>query len=92
MHVRPLHDQVMVQREAVETMSPGGLHLPDLMNAKPLWAKVVEVGADVKFVAKGDRVYLDKYAGRNADNIDGENYLFVKEDEIAMVMGTACDE
>jgi chaperonin GroES len=84
-HVRPLHDLVMVQRETAETMSAGGLHMPDFDNRKPQWAKVIQVGDEVKAVRVGDRVYLEKYTGRNADNIEGENYLFVREKEIAMV-------
>src|SRR6185312_12098923 len=71
-NIRPLHDRVVVKREAEERKSPGGIVIPDTASEKPTFGKVVAVGQgkvldngqtrppDVKV---GDRVLFGKYSG-----------------------------
>jgi chaperonin GroES len=95
MKIRPLNDRVLVLRVAEEQKTAGGLIIPDTAKEKPQEGKIVAVGPgkmgedgkrvppDVK---KGDRILFSKYAG-NEINIDGEEHLFMKEDDILAVLG-----
>ena len=71
MNIRPLHDRVVVKREAEERKSAGGIVIPDTASEKPTFGKVIAVGKgkilengetstlDVKV---GDRVLFGKYS------------------------------
>lgn len=93
--VRPLFDRVLVRRMEPEEEHHGGIIIPDTAKEKPLEAEVVAVGdgkrlddgshADMS-VKVGDSVLIGKYGGTEVQ-IDGEEYLFVREDEILGVVG-----
>ena len=94
MKIKPLNDRVLVLRVAEEQKTAGGLIIPDTAKEKPQEGKIVAVGPgkmgedgkrtkpDVK---KGDRILFSQYAG-NEINIDGEEHLFMKEDDILAVL------
>ena len=44
MNIRPLHDRVVLKREAEERKSPGGIVIPDTAAEKPIFGKVIAVG------------------------------------------------
>ena len=94
MHVKPLADRVVVKPfEELETKK-GGIIIPDTAKEKPQQGKVVAVGPgkaddygnrialDVK---EGDRVLFSKYSGTEI-KIDGQEHLFMKEDDILGIM------
>jgi chaperonin GroES len=94
MKVRPLHDQVIVQRLEEEEKTKGGIIIPDTAKEKPIEGKVIAVGAGrikkdgTKIpleVKKGNRVLYAKYAGTEV-KIDGEEYLIMKEDDILAII------
>lgn len=90
MKIRPLQDRVIVKRLEEEEKSKGGIIIPDTAKEKPQEGKVVAVGKgkmnedgkvtplDVKV---NDRVLFGKYAGTEV-NIDGEEHLIMREDDI----------
>jgi len=90
MKIKPLHDRVIVKRVQEEEKTKGGIIIPDTAKEKPVEGKVVAAG-DGKItedgkklpleVKKGDRVLFGKYAGTEI-NIDGEEHLIMKEDDI----------
>ena len=94
MNVRPLHDRVIIKRTDSETMSAGGIVLPDSATEKPSQGEVVAVGngkildngetrgLDVKV---GDRVLFGKYSG-NEVKVDGDDLIVMREDEIMAVI------
>ena len=41
MNIRPLHDRLIVKREAEERKSPGGIVIPDTATEKPTFGKVI---------------------------------------------------
>jgi chaperonin GroES len=74
----------------------GGIIIPDSAKEKPQEGEVIAVGSgrrekgeliplDVK---PGDRILFGKYSG-NDINIDGEEYMIMKEDEILAKLGHA---
>ena len=90
MKVKPLSDRVLVLPNPAEEKTAGGLFIPDTAKEKPLAGKVVAVGpgtADVKMEVKvGDTVLYGKYAGTEI-NIDGTDYLIMKQNDIMAVLG-----
>ena len=94
MKVRPLHDRVIVKRVEEEEKTKGGIIIPDTAKEKPVEGKVVAVG-DGKLqedgkktpleVKAGDRVLFGKYAGTEIQ-IDGEEHLIMKEDDIIAIV------
>ncbi len=94
MKVRPLHDRVIVKRVEEEEKTKGGIIIPDSAKEKPQEGKVVAVGEGkmnekgeriALEVKAGDRVLFSKYAG-NDINIDGEEHLIMREDDIIAVV------
>ena len=90
MNVKPLSDRVLVLPNPAEEKTAGGLFIPDTAKEKPLAGKVVAAGpgtADVKMEVKvGDTVLYGKYAGTEI-NIDGTDYLIMKQNDILAVLG-----
>jgi chaperonin GroES len=94
MKIRPLQDRILVKRIDEEEKTSGGIIIPDTAKEKPQEGKVVAVGKgkaddsgklqplDVK---KGDRVLFSKYAGTEV-NIEGEEHLIIREDDVLGVM------
>ena len=94
MNIRPLHDRVIVERLEEETMTAGGIIIPDSAKEKPLEGTIVAVGKgksteegkvlplDVK---KGDKILFGKYAGTEI-KIDGKEYVMMREDDILGVV------
>ena len=94
MKIRPLHDRVVVRRLEEETMSAGGIVLPDSAAEKPSQGEVIAVGpgkandnGDVRKpdVKKGDKVLFGQYGGSTV-KIDGEELLILQESEIFGVL------
>ena len=90
MHVRPLHDRILVQRLDEGEQQIGGIIIPDSAKEKPQRGKVIAAGHG-KVTDDGDRVKLDvkagdtilfgKYSGQEI-KLDGVEYLIMKEDDV----------
>lgn len=94
MNIRPLHDRVVVRRLDEETMSAGGIVLPDTASEKPSQGEVLAVGPgkaldDGKIrapdVKVGDKVIFGQYGGSTV-KVDGEELLILQESEIFGVL------
>lgn len=93
-NVIPLHDQVLVTRLEATEVAKSGIIIPDTAKEKPQEGEVIAVGAgkiekgkriplDVK---EGDRILFGKYTG-NEINVDGREYLILREAEILAKLG-----
>jgi chaperonin GroES len=94
MKIRPLQDRILVKRIDEEETSKGGIIIPDSAKEKPQEGKVIaagkgKVGDDGKLqpldVKKGDKVLFGKYSGTEV-NIDGEEHLIIREDDVLGVV------
>ncbi len=94
MKIRPLQDRVIVKRIEEEEKSKGGIIIPDTAKEKPQEGRVVAVGKgkvneDGKItpldVKVNDRVLFGKYSGTEI-NIDGEEHLIMREEDILGVL------
>ena len=93
MKIRPLQDRIVIKRLEGESVTKGGIIIPDSAKEKPIEGRVVAVGngkvlkngkvrpVDVKV---GDVVLFGKYSG-NEVKLDGEEHMLIREDDILAV-------
>jgi chaperonin GroES len=90
MHLRPLHDRVVVRRIESDEKTAGGIIIPDTAKEKHQEGEVVAVGPGARnekgeLVAlelkAGDRVLFGKWSGTEV-KIDGEDLLIMKESDV----------
>ncbi len=95
MKVRPLHDRILIKRVAEEQKTAGGIIIPDSAKEKPQEGRVVAVGngkvtEDGKVlpldVSVGDKILFGKYSGSEI-NLDGEEHLIIREDDVLAILG-----
>jgi chaperonin GroES len=89
MKIRPLHDRLIVKREAEERKSPGGIVIPDTAAEKPVLGKVIAVGKgkilengqvrapDIKV---GDKILFGKYGGTEV-KVEGDEFVVMREED-----------
>ena len=91
--IKPIGDKILVQRLEAESVTAGGIVLPDSAKEKPKKGKIVRLGegrqvkdgSRVDFqVAEGDVVLFTSYGGTEI-KVDGEEYLILEETEILAV-------
>jgi len=92
--LQPLGDRVVVERDASEEKTTGGIVLPDSAKDKPARGTVVSVGSGrllddgtrAKFqVKKGDRVLFSSYAPETVKFGEDELLLMREEDILAVI-------
>ena len=92
--LQPLGDRVVVERDESETVTAGGIVLPDTAKDKPTRGKVISVGDGRLLdngtrsplqVKVGDRVLFSSYAGDTFKLGDRELLLMREEDILAVI-------
>jgi chaperonin GroES len=90
----PLHDRILVRRIVEAETTRGGIIIPDTAKDKPQEGEVIAVGKGKSSdegkvrpleVKEGDRVLFGKYSGTDI-NIDGEEYVIMREEEVLGVL------
>jgi len=88
-NIKPLADRVLVEPAAAELKTAGGIIIPDTAKEKPQKGIVVAVGSGKKdepmTVKVGDQVLYGKYSGTEI-NVDGNDYLIMRESDILAVI------
>ena len=91
---RPIADRIVVKREDVSDVTPGGIVLPDAAQDKPTRGRVVAVGSgrlldDGSRVAmevnEGDTVVFSAYGGTEVE-IGGEAFIVLRESDVLFVI------
>jgi len=94
MKIRPLHDRVIIKRLEADTISAGGIVIPDSATEKPIKGEVIAVGngkilesgekraLDIK---AGDKVLFGKYSGTEV-KVDGQELLVMREEDVMAVI------
>jgi len=95
MKIRPTNDRVLVKRIEEEQKTSGGIIIPDTAREKPQRGEVIAVGPGKRkdgtgerlpmAVKEGDRILFAKYAGTEI-KIEGEEHLFMREDDILGIL------
>ncbi len=90
LNLTPLADRVVIEPAAAEQKTAGGIIIPDTAKEKPQKGIVVAVGKGKKdepmTVKVGDAVLYGKYSGTEI-NVDGADYLIMKESDIYAIVG-----
>jgi chaperonin GroES len=93
--LQPLGDHVVVQREESESVTAGGIVLPDTAKDKPARGKIIAVGDGRLLkdgtrielqVKKGDRVLFSSYAG-DTFKLGTRELLLMREEDILAIIG-----
>lgn len=95
MNLKPLSDRVVVRRVDSESVTKGGIFIPDAATEKADQGTVLAVGPGKRNattseiialgVAEGDKVLFGKFAGQTV-KVDGEELLILKEEDILAVV------
>jgi chaperonin GroES len=94
MKIRPLADKVLVQRLDAESVTSGGIVLPESAKEKPQRGKIVSVGEGKALkdgtvikvqVKKGEEVLFSSYSGTEI-KIDDKEYMIMDESEIMAIV------
>jgi chaperonin GroES len=81
MKFKPLKDRVFVRYSEEAEKTAGGIYIPESAKEKPQKGVIEAVGSEVKEIKVGDIILFDKYSGSKI-NIDNNEYLIIKEEEI----------
>lgn len=95
--VRPLGDNILVRQVQAETMSKGGIAIPELVaeNSRPHEGIVLAVGRGLRSPMTGDFVPLDVKVGdrvvfarsAGADTrVEGEELILISERDVLAVL------
>ena len=93
MNIRPLYDRIVVKRIDEKETRRSGIIIPDSAQEKPQEAEVVAIGKGKLIdgelfpleVKVGNRILFGKYSG-NEIQLDGQEYLVMREDDVLGVM------
>jgi chaperonin GroES len=92
-NIKPLHNNVLVERIEAETKTAGGIIIPDAAKEKPSEGKVIAVGNGAKDdngkvisldVKVGDKVLFAKWGGTEI-KVEGKDLLIMKESDILAI-------
>ncbi|MDP6445207.1 MAG: co-chaperone GroES [Pirellulaceae bacterium] len=92
--LQPLGDRIVLQREASEETTAGGIVLPDSAQDRPARGTIISVGdgrllddgsrSEMQLKA-GDRVIFSSYAGEPFE-IGDEELILMREDDVLAVI------
>ena len=94
MNLKPLSDRVVVRRVDSESVTKGGIVIPDAATEKADQGTVLAVGPGKRNkegellaldVAVNDRVLFGKFSGQTV-KVDGEELLILREEDILGVI------
>jgi len=92
--LQPIGDKIVVEREATEEKTAGGIYIPDAAKDKPSRGTVIAVGTGKLLddgtrgemqVKKGDRVLFTSYAPETIE-IGDDEYLLMSESDVLAVI------
>lgn len=92
--LKPLGDRVVVKPVEAESVSAGGIFLPDSAKERPQQAIVIAVGPGKTLdngttvaveVKEGDKVVYSKYGGTEI-KVGGEEVVILRQDDILGVV------
>jgi len=94
MNIKPLQNRLIVKQHEANNVTESGIIIPEGGQDKPLEGTVISVGEGLTLpngvvtemdVKEGDHVLFEKYKGTST-NIEGEDYLILRESDIIGVV------
>lgn len=92
--IRPLADRIVVRRIEPQTVSMGGILIPDSAQEKPLQGEILAVGPGARdkkgrylpmAVSVGMKITFGQYAGRVFRH-EGEDLIVMSEKDVAGIL------
>lgn len=77
--------RVVIQPDVAEATTASGLYIPDSAKEKPQTGTVVAI-SKITSLSIGEKVIYGKFTGTEVE-IDGKDYLILKESDIFAVIG-----
>ncbi len=93
--IQPLGDRIVVERDEAQSVSTGGIYLPETAKNKPSRGivactgngKLLKDGSYAELQVKaGDHVLFLSYAGEEF-KLDGKEYLLLREEDVLAIIG-----
>ena len=93
-NIKPLGSKVLIKRLEAETVTAGGIVLPDSAKEKPRQGTILAIGDGKTLadgtkaafqVAEGDKVLFSSYAGTEI-KVGGEEYMLMDESDILAIL------
>ena len=97
MNIRPLYDRIVVKRIEEQETTRHGIVIPDSAKEKPQEGEVMAIGKGKRLdhgkivaldIKAGDRILFGKYTG-NEIQLDGSEYIIMREDDVLGVLDAA---
>ena len=85
MKIKPLLNRVVIEQDAAQEKTSGGLMLPDQSKEKPLSGKIVAKGDKANLVDVGDEVLYQKHRGTEI-SITGSLYMIMQQEDILAII------
>lgn len=79
--INPLADRLVAEPIEQESKTASGIYLPDNAKEKPVMAKVLAVGKDVKNLKVNDKILYKEFSTTEV-KIDGTEYILLKEEDV----------
>lgn len=93
--LKPLGDRIIAKALSAESVTPGGIVLPDSAKEKPLEGEVIAVGPGAQLdsgkirpmdVKVKDKIIYGKYAGTEV-KVSGEEYIILRQEDVLAIIG-----
>lgn len=93
--LKPLGDRIIAKALSAESVTPGGIVLPDSAKEKPLEGEIIAVGPGAQLdsgkikpmdVKVGDKIIYGKYGGTEV-KVGGEEYIILRQDDVLAIIG-----
>lgn len=93
--LKPLGDRIIAKALSAESVTPGGIVLPDSAKEKPLEGEVLAVGPGAQLdsgkvrpmdVKVGDKIIYGKYAGTEV-KVGAEEYIILRQEDVLAIIG-----
>ena len=80
--IQPLSGNVLIEKSDAQTVSKGGIIIPESAKERPAEGVIAALAADASTeIAVGDLVIYKKYSGTEIKH-DGKEYLIVPDNDI----------
>lgn len=93
--LKPLGDRIIAKALSAESVTPGGIVIPDSAKEKPLEGKVIAVGPGAQLdsgkirpmdVKAGDKIIYGKYAGTEV-KVGADEYIILRQEDVLATIG-----
>lgn len=81
MKLKPRADRVVVKRDDADSISKGGIVIPEKAKEEQSEGVVVAAGPDTLELEEGDKVIFGKFAGTVIED-EGSELVIMKEEEV----------